>query len=75
VNYEQSVNYFGNFGVECHLLKSILLGFCDTKLLIKFLCSSFAIITFSIDSMANPFNLSYVRYVFINFYFVKLLSA
>jgi hypothetical protein len=47
--------------------------------LIKFLYSRFSNIFFSIDNMANPFNLSCdivdLRYDFINFNFEKLLYA
>jgi hypothetical protein len=39
-------------------LKIIILAFWDAKLLIKFLYSRFSNIIFSIDKMANPFNLS-----------------
>ena len=40
-------------------LKFILFTFWEAKLLIKILHSSFANISFSIDNMINPLNLSY----------------
>ena len=45
--------------IEFFYLKSIFLAFWDAKLLIKFWYLSSSNISFSIDNIVNPLNLSY----------------